>query len=93
MHLFGSLQTLRAVLQDNSHSVGGNWGETLSILNQMETECCQNFGVEKVTINSTFEHFLIRSHPGTLSMLQSVFPKCCLVKDSGKPGRGVEALH
>ena len=81
LHLFGSLHMLRRVLQENANAVGGNWTETLNILNHMETECCQNFFVGKNSLNSELDHFLIKSRPSNLSTLNQVFPKCSQIKE------------
>jgi hypothetical protein len=81
LHLFGSIHLLRSVLRENTHAVGGNWTETLSILNQMETECCQNFFVMKNSLATHLDSFLIKESAGNLSLMVSVFPKCGRIKD------------
>lgn len=82
LHLFGSIYLHRRVLESNKIDVGGNWTETLEMLNRLENECCTEFGLDRVTLRRDLENMTVERVKSNLSLLQSVFPKCARVSES-----------
>jgi hypothetical protein len=73
IHLFGSLYMHRKVLHENNHMVGGNWTESVELLDRLETECCTWFGVDKNSLNRDFDTMIVEKL-SSLNNVMNYFP-------------------
>lgn len=87
LHLFGSIYLHRRVLESNKIDVGGNWTETLEMLNRLENECYTEFGLSevRVALRRDLDNMTVERVKSNVSTLQSVFPKCARIAESRRP--------
>lgn len=52
MYLFGSIVAHRRVMETNRYDVGGNWLEYLDMLQRLENELVDAFGIDRYTMSS-----------------------------------------
>ena len=83
-HVFGSIYMHRRVLECNKMDVGGNWNEMLEILDQLETEMMNEWGLDKHALRRDFEHMIVKSTKHTLTTLKSAFPSVSKVGEIKK---------
>lgn len=84
VHLFGSLCLHKKVLETNNSYVGGNWTESIKILDILLYESYARFGLHPNSLNRDLDNMYVDARVGSLTGMQTFFPNAARLSTDKK---------